>query len=138
MTVLVTGAGLIGTNTARMLLDRGESVCLYDPNPSQPYIGSVVGKDERLSVERGDTRDFPNIVEVIRRRGVDRILHTGGVLSTRVDENPYQAFQSNVLGTLNTIEAARLHGLARVVFMSSAQATQMDPTAQGAPFPIPD
>ena len=139
MTILVTGAGLIGTNTARLLLDQGEGVCLYDPNPSASYIERVVGPDRKLlSVERGDTRDFANIVEVMRRRGVTRILHTGGVLSTRVDENPYQAFQSNVLGTLNAIEAARLHGLARVVFISSAQAILMDPASEGAPFAIPD
>ena len=139
MTVLVTGAGLIGTNTARLLLDQGAGVCLYDPNPSPSYIQSVVGADRKLLyVERGDTRDFANIVEVMRRRGVTRILHTGGVLATRVDENPYQAFQSNVLGTLNAIEAARLHGLARVVFISSRQATLMDRSSEGAPFPIPD
>lgn len=139
MTVLVTGAGLIGTNTAKLLLDQGADVCLYDPNPSASYIESVVGPDRKLLyVERGDTRDFANIIEVMRRRDVTRILHTGGVLSTRVDENPYQAFQSNVLGTLNAIEAARLHGLARVVFVSSRQAILMDPASDGAPFPIPD
>src|SRR5687767_12031814 len=136
MTILVTGAGLIGTNTAKLLLDQGVDVCLYDPNPSASYIESVVGPDHKqLSVERGDTRDFANIIEVMRRHDVTHILHTGGVLSTRVDENPYQAFQSNVLGTLNAIEAARLHGLARVVFISSAQATLMDPASEGAPFP---
>ena len=129
MTVLVTGAGLIGTNTAKLLLDQGAGVCLYDPNPSPSYIESIVGPDRKLLyIERGDTRDFANIIEVMRRRGVTRILHTGGVLSTRVDENPYQAFQSNVLGTLNAIEASRLHGLARVVFISSAQAILMDPS----------
>lgn len=139
MTVLVTGAGLIGTNTAKLLLDQDTGVCLYDPNPSASYIQSVVGPDRKqLYVERGDTRDFANIIEVMRRREVTRILHTGGVLSTRVDENPYQAFQSNVVGTLNAIEAARLHGLERVVFISSRQATLMDPASDGAPFPIPD
>src|SRR5438093_10881223 len=102
MTVLVTGAGLIGTNTARLLLEKDESVVLYDPNPSQSYIQSVVGSGaDKVAIERGDTRDFPHIVEVMRRHNVNRILHTGGVLSTRVDENPYQAFQSNVVGTLN-------------------------------------
>lgn len=139
MTVLVTGAGLIGTNAARLLLEQGESVCLYDPNPSASYIESVVGANRpQLSIERGDTRDFASIVEVLRRRGVTRILHTGGVLAARVDENPYQAFQNNVVGTLNAVEAARLHDLDRVVFISSRQATLLDVSSPGAPFPVPD
>lgn len=137
MTVLVTGAGLIGTHTAQLLLDQGAGVCLYDPNPSPAYVESVVGPDRKLCyIERGDVRDLATMIEVMRRRGVTRILHTGGLLSTRVDENPYMAFQTNVLGTLNAIEAARLHGLARVVFVSSAMVYQGGPSLAPSEAPI--
>lgn len=120
MTVLVTGAGLIGTHTARMLLDQGTGVVLYDPDPLPRYIESVVGPDRKLFyVERGDVRDFPRLMDVMLRRGVTRILHTGGLVGPRVDENPYFAFDSNVAGTLNVIEATRQRSLARVVFVSS-------------------
>lgn len=120
MTVLVTGAGLIGTHTARMLLDQGTGVVLYDPDPSPSYIDSVVGPDRKLfGVERGDVRDFPRLMDVMLRRGVTRVLHTGGLVRPRVDENPYFAFESNVAGTLNVVEATRLRSLARLVFVSS-------------------
>lgn len=120
MTVLITGAGLIGTHAARSILDQGAKVLLYDPEPSPSYIESVVGKDRPLClVERGDVRDLARMVDLIRRLGVTRVLHTGGLVGPRVDENPYMAFQTNVLGTLNVIEAARMHGLSRVVFVSS-------------------
>lgn len=145
MTVLVTGAGLIGSHTARLLLDQGAGVVLYDQSPSPSYIESVVGPDRKLCyVERGDVRDFANLVDVMRRRGVTRILHTGGLLSTRVEENPYLAFQTNVLGTLNAIEAARLHGLARVVFTSSSLVYQAEdpmpgqgPISEEVPYRLP-
>ena len=55
MTVLVTGAGLVGTYTAKLLLDQGVGVLLYDTDPSARYIESVVGPDQKLlKVERGE------------------------------------------------------------------------------------
>jgi nucleoside-diphosphate-sugar epimerase len=120
MTILVTGAGLIGTHTARALLDQGTGVVLYDPNPSLSYIESVVGADRKLfRVERGDVRDFPRIMELILRLGVTRILHTAAVVGPGADENPGQAFQVNVAGTWNIIEATRIRSLARLVLVSS-------------------
>ncbi len=121
MTVLITGAGMIGTHVARTLLDQGVGVLLYDPDPPARYIESVVGPDRKLfRVERGDVRDFPRIMDLMLRLGVTRILHTAGIVGPRVDENPSLAFQTNVEGTMNVIEAARIRSLARVVVVSSS------------------
>ena len=121
MTILVTGAGLIGTHAARALLDQGTGVVLYDPDPDAAYIERVVGQDRTIFyVERGDVRDFPRLIDVVLRRGVTRILHTAAVAGPAAAENPALAFQIDVAGTLNLIEVARIRSLARIVFVSSS------------------
>jgi nucleoside-diphosphate-sugar epimerase len=121
MTILVTGAGLIGTHAARALLDQGTGVVLYDPDPSAGYIESVVGQDRKIFyVERGDVRDFPRVMDVVLRRGVTRILHTAAIIGPPASENPGLAFQVNVAGALNLIEVARMRSLARIVLASSS------------------
>ena len=143
LTILVTGAGLIGTHTARALLDQGTGVVLYDPSPSQSYIESVVGPDRKLfRIERGDVRDFPRIMDLVLRLGVTRILHTAALVGPGADENPGQAFQVNVAGTLNLIEAARIRSLGRIVLVSSsyvyADASSADGTLrEDAPYGVP-
>src|SRR5947207_12362978 len=121
MTILVTGAGLIGTHAARALLDQGTGVVLYDAAPDDAYIESVVGTDRKIFyVERGDVRDFPRLTDVVLRRGVTRILHTITLAGPLVEENPGAAFHINVAGTLNLIEIARIRSLARIVLVSSS------------------
>ena len=143
MTILITGAGLIGTHTARALLDQGTGVVLYDPSPSQSYIESVVGRDRKLfRIERGDVRDFPRIMDIVLRLGVTRILHTAALVGPGADENPGQAFQVNVAGTLNLIEAARIRSLGRIVFVSSSRVYGGAPSSEGAlredvPYHVP-
>jgi nucleoside-diphosphate-sugar epimerase len=118
---LITGAGLIGTHTAKTLLDQGVGVVLYDPEPSLRYIESVVGPDRKLfRVERGDVRDLPRLIDLALRVGVTRILHTAGLVGPAAEESPSLSFQVNVAGTLNLIELARIRSLARIVFVSSS------------------
>ncbi len=146
MTVLITGAGLIGTHTARILLDQGVGVLLYDPNPSPRYVESVVGSDRKLfRVERGDVRDFPRLMDLALRVGVTRILHTAGLVGPGAEESPSQAFEINVGGTLNLIELARIRSLARIVIVSSnfvyfdpAGPPGDDPIREDVPYRVPD
>ena len=121
MTILITGAGLIGTHAARALLDQGTGVVLYDPDPNAGYIEGVVGQDRKIFyVERGDVRDFPRLMDVVLRRGVTRILHTAAIGGPLAAENPGLGFQVNVAGALNLIEVARIRSLARIVLVSSS------------------
>jgi len=144
VTVLITGAGLIGTHTAKALLDQGVGVVLFDPEPNPRYIESVVGRDRKLfRVERGDVRDLPRIVDLMLRVGVTRILHTAAMRGPVADENPSLAFHVNVAGTLNLIEATRIRSLARFVFVSSSAVygeAGSDPgssVSEHAPYHVP-
>ena len=46
MNILITGAGLIGSNAARHAVDGGHKVVLFDLSPNRDYIQKVVGKEK--------------------------------------------------------------------------------------------
>jgi uronate dehydrogenase len=75
------------------------------------------------------------VVQLVQ--GVDAIAHFGGIsVETRFDD----ILQSNIVGTYNLYEAARRHGVKRVVFASSnhvigfyRQSERIDPAAPMRP-----
>ena len=112
---LVTGgAGFIGSNFVRRLLERGESVTIYD-NLSRAgapknleWLEQKFGKDSfRLII--GDIRNANLLAE--SARGMDVIAHLAGqVAVTTSVTDPRHDFEANALGTFNALEAARLSG----------------------------
>ena len=118
MNILVTGAGLIGCHLAKRLTDSGSKVVLYDLSPSREYIQKIVGKD-RAEIVAADMRDLPALMRALKQFAVDTIVHTAGLIGKRVAENSYTGVTNNLLGTVHALEAARLHGLRRVVFVST-------------------
>lgn len=116
MKALVTGgAGFIGSNLVeRLLADDHEVVVLDD-------ISS--GYEENLlpgaTFVRGDV-SAPGAVEDAAR-GCAVIFHlAASVGNTRSIDNPVRDSEINVIGTLRVLEAARTHGIERVVLSSSA------------------
>ncbi len=113
--VLVTGgAGFIGSNYVRRLLERGDKVTVYD-NLSRAgaklnlaWLEDSFGKDSfRLVV--GDVTDASRLAAAAR--GMDVFVHLAGqVAVTTSVTDPRHDFESNALGTFNALEAARLSG----------------------------
>jgi nucleoside-diphosphate-sugar epimerase len=118
MNILITGAGLIGAHCARRAVDAGDKTGLLDLSPNRDYIDKIVGKD-RAEVVAADIRDLPALLSSLDRFGIDTIVHTAGLIGKRVAENSYTGATNNILGTINVLEAARLHGLHRVVYVST-------------------
>ena len=116
--VLVTGgAGFIGSNLARLLLDEGREVTIYD-NLSSGYRQNVEAMPGARFVE-GDVRDAERLTEAMR--GADTVFHlAASVGNTRSIEHPVDDSEINVIGTLRVLEAARSLGVRKVVFSSSA------------------
>ncbi|HEX6801406.1 MAG TPA: NAD(P)-dependent oxidoreductase [Candidatus Binatia bacterium] len=118
MNILITGAGLIGTNAARHMVDAGHKVALFDLSPNRDYIGKVVGKD-KADVVAANMLDLPALLSALERFNVDTMVHTAGLIGGRVQENSYTGATNNILGTINILEAARLRKLRRVVYDST-------------------
>ena len=118
MTILVTGAGLIGCHFARRAADGGSKVVLYDLSPNRDYIQKIVGKD-KVEIVAADMRDLPALINALKEFKIDTLVHTAGLIGKRVAENSYTGSTNNIVGTINVLEAARLHGIRRVVYVST-------------------
>jgi UDP-N-acetylglucosamine/UDP-N-acetyl-alpha-D-glucosaminouronate 4-epimerase len=114
---LVTGgAGFIGANLVRALLERGDEVRVLD-NFSTGSRGNLEGLD--VEVVEGELRSYERVHNAVR--GVDAIYHLGALGSVpRSVQDPLTSSAVNVEGTLNVLLAARDEGVRRVVYSSSS------------------
>jgi len=128
MNILVTGTGLIGCHLAREMVQRGNRVVMYDLAPMEGYVRSVAGD---VPVTKGDVRDLPALVDVMREYQVDTVFHSAGLIGPKVAERPYTGLAINVGGAIAVAESARLSGVRRLVFASSFAVYNWDlpPTA---------
>lgn len=118
MNILITGAGLIGAHAARQAVDAGNKAVLFDLAPNRDYIQKIVGADKADAVA-ADIRDLPALLSALERFKIDTLVHTAGLIGSRVQENSYTGATNNILGTINVLEAARLRQLRRVVYVST-------------------
>jgi UDP-glucose 4-epimerase len=135
--VLVTGgAGFIGSNLVRALLERGDDVRVLD-NFSTGSRGNLVGLD--VEVVEGELRSYERVHNAVR--GVEVVFHLGALGSVpRSVQDPLTSTAVNVEGTLNVLLAARDEGIRRVVFSSSSSIygtrDALPVTEEVAPDPI--
>ena len=112
MKVLLTGgAGFIGSNLTRSLLDRGDHVvCLdnfntyYDPAIKRENIAEYLS-DPAYTLIEGDIRDFDLLTTVFADGDFDIVVHLAaraGVRPSLVDPMLYQ--DVNLKGTVNLLE----------------------------------
>jgi nucleoside-diphosphate-sugar epimerase len=113
-TLVIGGAGFIGSRVLRRLLDRGERVACMDVTPNAPTLADLAGDVKLL---RGDVTQFDQVIAVMLAERPDRVLNLSYFLGS--DHAPRTALQLNVVGMDNCFEAARLAGVKRVVYASS-------------------
>lgn len=126
MKVLITGgAGFIGSNLSRMLLDSGTAseVRVFD-DLSTGSLRNLDGLD--VDFIRGTLLDFDELVAATE--GMDSIVHLAAIPSVpRSIANPRASHDANTTGTLNVLEAARLTGVDHVVVASSSSVYGSNP-----------
>jgi UDP-glucose 4-epimerase len=135
--VLVTGgAGFIGSNLVRGLLENGDDVRVLD-NFSTGNRTNLEGLD--VEIVEGELRSYERVHNAVR--GTEVVYHLGALGSVpRSVQDPLTSSAVNVEGTLNVLLAARDEGIRRVVFSSSASvygsSRQMPTTEESPPDPV--
>jgi CDP-paratose 2-epimerase len=122
--ILITGGcGFIGCNLADTLARRGDKVIAFD-NLSRAGVRENAQwlkfrHGDLVSIVTGDIRDSISVIEAVR--GARGVLHLAAqVAVTGSLQDPVEDFEINARGTLNTLEAIRLHNpSAPIIFAST-------------------
>ena len=124
-TVAVTGAeGFIGSHLVEALARSGHRIramVLYNSFNSWGWLETLPA-DVMASVEIfvGDIRDVASVMELAE--GADTIYHLAALIAIPFSyRSPRSYVETNVLGTLNVLEAARQLGTPRVVHTSTSE-----------------
>ena len=123
--VLVTGAGgFIGGHVVERLVRDGARVralCRYNSRNERgtlDWLPAEVTAD--LDVVLGELRDVESVSDAVA--GMYVVIHLGAQIAIPYSYvNPRDFVEVNVLGTLNVAEAARRHGVTRVVHTSTSE-----------------
>jgi UDP-glucose 4-epimerase len=110
------GAGYIGSHMARWLALRGSKVTVLD-NLSTGHREAVQWGE----LIEADVLDPSSLERAFNGRRFDAVMHfcARSLVGESVAE-PYAYYANNVTGTLNLLDAMRRHGVARLVFSSTA------------------
>jgi CDP-paratose 2-epimerase len=120
--VITGGCGFIGCNLADVLAKRGEKVIAFDNlsragvRENAQWLKSRHG--DLISIVPGDVRDAISVIDVVR--GARAVLHLAAqVAVTGSLEDPVDDFEINAGGTLNILEAIRLHNSSAPMIFAS-------------------
>src|SRR4051794_6664091 len=99
MTTLVIGSGLIGSQVARILVERGDKPVLMDYAAQPQAIGQIVHLTE-VTLIAGDVLRPLSIVDALRTHGITKIAHTAAnpLLTLGAQIEPYSAIKLNIMG----------------------------------------
>lgn len=117
--VLVTGgAGFIGSNLVRALLERGYEVTVLD-NLSIGLRDNLPESD-KMRVITGDVRDFELVSTVIH--GHQYVMHLAAQAFIPLSyQLPLQICETNAVGSINVFKASLDHNIGRLVHISSSE-----------------
>ena len=114
--VLVTGhTGFKGSWLCRILLDLGAEVTGYALKaPTEPSLFALMGLEKRMCSVIGDIRDLDKLKEVFKETQPEIVLHLAAQPIVRESyKNPVYTYETNVMGTVNILEAVRQCGSVR-------------------------
>ncbi len=112
--VITGGAGFIGSNLARMLVEQGWNVHLIDRDPV--FRKAVLPKEATL--HEVDIRESAKLVPIFE--GADVVFHTAAVPRVPYSlEHPVETTDENITGTVSVLDAAVKAKVRRVVYSSS-------------------
>ena len=116
--VLVTGgAGFIGSNLVKRLLEDGNHVVVID----NLLRGNKIQKDVLKQIEfvNGDVRDKDLIIKITKN--CDLIYHFAAVLGVDVvADNPVETMDVETIGMRNITHAAIEHGIDKILYASTS------------------
>jgi GDP-4-dehydro-6-deoxy-D-mannose reductase len=115
MNALITGSnGFVGRHLAEHLRRRGSSVFGVDVHDRSwaPWV----------KYEQVDITDLPALLGILTRWRVDEVYHLAAIANPHVaNDAPYDAVNTNVMGSVTLLECARKRQGLKILFVGSSE-----------------
>lgn len=141
--LVIGGAGFIGSHLVDQLLANGAAqVRIYDnfSRGCRENLEQALGDPRAEIFEEGrDILHYDTLLKAMT--GMDGVFHLAALWLLQCHEYPRSAFEVNVSGTMNVIEAVAATGVKRLVFSSSASVygdAVTEPMVEDHPFNCQD
>ncbi|GBE68208.1 UDP-glucose 4-epimerase [Mycobacterium sp. MFM001] len=125
--VVVTGGyGFIGSHLVSALLDRGDTVTVFDFAKNTRDTSIDFDRHPNFRFVPGDVTDI-SALETALTAGVDTVFHLAAIVGVRnYLDDPLRVLDVNVTGTRNVLELSHRHGI-RVMFASTSEVFGKNP-----------
>ena len=121
--ILITGGtGSLGRAlTKRLLAEKVDVIRIFSRNENKQVTMQSEFNDDRLRFLIGDVRDLPRLERALE--GIDIVFHAAALKHVPIIEyNPFEAINTNVIGSRNVIEACLSENVDRVVGVGTDKA----------------
>lgn len=145
--VLVTGAtGLVGGHLTEKLIEAGANVVITQRSSVINSYFSLKELNKKVSRVSCDIKDYARVFDVISKYEIEYIFHVAAqpIVNTAVI-NPLETFATNIMGTVNVLEAARHCPTVKGIVVASSDkaygkkcdnATETAPMAGDHPYDV--
>ncbi len=124
--ILITGGtGSIGSEIARHLLQyKPKAIRIFSRDEYKQYImKEELSKYKNIRYLIGDVRDKTRLMMAME--DIDIVYHTAAIKHVPIAEyNPFEAVQTNVIGTQNAVDSALAQGVKFFVGISTDKAAE--------------
>ena len=122
--LVIGGTGTIGKNIVKHLLrEEPEVIRIFSRDEFKQFEiqNEMIDYVEKLRFLIGDVRDYDRLLSAME--GIDYVFHTAAMKHVSFCEyNPFEAVQTNIIGTYNVIKAAKSQRVKKVVLTSTDKA----------------
>ena len=115
------GAGFIGSHTCEQLLKKNfKQLTIFDnfTRGSRVNLKKII-KDKRVKIiNNANILNLKKLTSSMKNHDV--VIHLAALWLLHCEKYPQQAFNVNVKGTMNILEAIRLNNIKKIIYASSA------------------
>lgn len=120
--ILVTGgAGFIGSHLVEELVRRNEILVVVDIHDNPLSYFNLHKLSKKTEYIKADIRDFKKIKKIIDDYHITQIFHLAAeALVENAYKNPLETMETNIIGTVNILECARMSKNIKAVVVASS------------------
>ena len=114
--MVIGGNGFLGAHIVRQLVEKAHTVSVFDISPINRLNDDIAANFVHV---QGDVTEPAAIISAVKEHAVEYVVHLASMVTLASQNDPVKAYRLNVGGLLNTLEAARIVRIKRLLYASS-------------------